>query len=278
MTTRFSKSRRNALKTLGLAITSLPWMLLASRHSGATSLNNSPPTTTVKANTPWLAGDTQLISVPYPDDNLFSMTDACRLSLTRPSTEGPCYLGVEGREDISLGFSGLPMMLCLQLVDESCKPLPGYLVEVWHCDRDGLYSGDESNSDDWDRFASRMCTKNDKNAEASTWFRGELTTNEQGRVNFKSCFPGWYPGRTTHIHFRVRKKAQGRDSVVSQFCFSDQFCDQLFTTHSLYRHRGKQDTSLKRDFILSRDNEGLIMNLKQNSDGSLLAYKRIVIE
>jgi protocatechuate 3,4-dioxygenase beta subunit len=236
----------------------------------------------VDANTDeWASGGTDLITLDYPDDTLFSSAGTCSLVLTERTTEGPCYLGVSEREDISDGQIGLPMMLCMQVVDQDCNPLEGYLVEVWHCNREGIYSGDETQSDDTSTFAGSFCTADDQEAESSTWFRGELTTDSSGRVNFKTCFPGWYSGRTIHIHFRIRLEYGGADYVVSQFCFDDSFCDDICTTHSLYSHRGAQNTPLSggNDTVFpDTDYEKFMMNTSKNDDGTLLGYKRVVID
>lgn len=232
------------------------------------------------ADVAWAAGGTDLITVDFPDDTLFDNAGTCTLSLTERTTEGPCYLGVEERQDISDGKTGLPMQLCLQLVDASCSPLQGYLIEVWHCDRAGIYSGDTSQSDDASTFAGNFCTGGDSAATSNIWFRGEQTTDANGRVNFASCFPGWYSGRTIHIHYRVRLTNGGSDYIVSQFCFTDTFCEEICTNHSLYASRGSQDTPLSggRDTVFpSSGYDEYIMNFSQNSDGSLLAYKRIMI-
>ena len=159
--------------------------------------------------------------------------------------------------------------------------MEGYLIEVWHCDRAGVYSGNTTDSDDVSTFAGSFCTGGDTEAEASTWFRGELTTNSNGRINLKSCFPGWYRGRTIHIHFRVRLEYGGSDYVVSQFCFDDDFAQDICTTHDLYMDRGVQDTPLAggSDTVFpAADYSDYLLNIEQNADGSLLAYKRIMID
>ncbi len=302
-----NSGRRKTLKYIGLSAVSIPLMGLngcgessgdsatsASSSSSSSSLSSASSGSSIASSsasssssqaatttTRWLSGNTSLITSDYPDDSLFANDEACTLtSLTETTTEGPCYLGVTEKEDISEGKSGLPMLLCMQLVDKNCNPLEGYLIEVWHCDNAGIYSGDETKSDDASTFAGTFCTAGDTAAEASIWYRGELTTNSSGRVNFKTCFPGWYSGRTIHIHYRVRKQNGGSDYVVSQFCFPDEFCEEICTTHELYASRGSQDTPLSggRDTVFPKTGyEQFIMNTAVNSDGSLLAYKRVMI-
>jgi protocatechuate 3,4-dioxygenase beta subunit len=276
-------SRRELIKRAGTLLMLGPVISLTSCQGvdQETSSSSGSGSTTVDATTDWASGGTGLITVDYPDDSLFESATVCALSLTQATTEGPCYLGVSELEDISEDRNGLPMMLCLQLVDQSCNPLEGYLIEVWHCDRSGVYSGDTSSSDDTTTFAGSFCTGGNSEAEASTWFRGEMTTDSSGRINLKSCFPGWYAGRTIHIHFRVRLPYGGSDYVVSQFCFSDAFAEEICTGHSLYSSRGVQDTTLASGSDTVFPDSGYdeyMLNLEQNSDGTLLAYKRIMIE
>lgn len=171
------------------------------------------------------------------------------------------------------------MQLCLQLVDSNCQPLAGHDIDVWHCDAEGIYSGDTTNSADAGSFAGDFCTAGDNEAQQSTWYRGKLTTDSNGRVNFKSCFPGWYRGRTIHIHYYVSNSA-GMSSVTSQFCFNDDFAREICTTHELYSSRGEQDTPLAggRDTVFpSSGYEGFLLTTEQNSDGTLLAYHTIQV-
>jgi protocatechuate 3,4-dioxygenase beta subunit len=167
------------------------------------------------------------------------------------------------------------MQLCLRVVNRSCQPLAGLEVEVWHCDVEGLYSGNTTGSSDAGRFAGSFCTGNDSDAVKARWFRGIAVTDSNGRVNFKSCFPGWYAGRTIHIHFRVRNN--NNDQVVSQCCFPDSLTEEICTTHPNYQSRGKQDTTLGtgRDNVFGSNYSDYLFNTARNSDGSMLAWKTI---
>ena len=71
----------------------------------------------------WASGGTELITVGYPADDIFTAANTCAVSLTQGTTEGPCYFQSDTGEDISLGLTGLPMQLCLQVIDTSCAPL-----------------------------------------------------------------------------------------------------------------------------------------------------------
>ena len=64
----------------------------------------------------WLIGGTTLITAAYPDDSIFDDGGNCEVNLTGSTTKGPCYFQDSTGEDISEGFNGLPMLLCLRLI------------------------------------------------------------------------------------------------------------------------------------------------------------------
>lgn len=281
-------SRRKVLQGL----LPLPAAALVTAACGGSSTGTGTTTTGAQATTPttaggtsatptgsWASGGTDLISVPYPDTSVFSAENACQIALTESTTEGPCYFQSDTGEDISTGLTGLPMQLSLQVIDSSCAPLGGLVVEVWHCDTAGVYSGDTSASGDAGRFAGDFCTAGDAEAEQSAWYRGQLTTDSEGRVNFKTCFPGWYSGRTIHVHFAVSDPS-GDTRVISQYCFPDEFTENICTTHELYAAHGVQDTPLAggTDSVFRSSNlDGFMFTTQQNSDGTLLAYSTIQV-
>ena len=227
----------------------------------------------------WAVGGTDLISVDDPTDDVFDAGGTCALALSSALTEGPCYYSVDVGEDISAGRTGLPMQLCLRLVDADCRPVADHLVEIWHADTRGLYSGDTSGSDDADRFRGDFCTSGDDDADSNTFFRGELTSDSSGRVNFRTCFPGWYATRTLHFHVAVSDPS-GERRIVSQMCFTDEFVTEITTGHELYADRGDQDTPLAAAsdrFFPARGFDEFVLTTQQNPDGTLLAYHTIML-
>ncbi len=252
----------------------------AAATAASTATAAAAPTATASTAGGWLSGGTNLITVDFPDTAIFDTGGTCNVSLTQETTLGPCYFEDDTGEDMSNGLSGLPMQLCLRLVDNNCQPLEGYTIEVWHCDNEGIYSGDTSESDDGSSFAGDFCTGGDEEAAVSTWYRGKLTTDSDGRVNFKTCFPGWYSGRTIHIHFAVSEDGGSTRNVISQFCFTDEFAKEICTTHELYSSRGEQDTTFAGgdNVFPSSGYEAFLMTTAQNPDGSLLAYHTIQID
>ncbi|MDC0739751.1 dioxygenase family protein [Polyangium mundeleinium] len=213
----------------------------------------------------WATGGTASMSGDYADP--FTDDPGATCALVCAMTLGPCYAKTIVRKDISEGSAGLPMRLALRVVDETCKPIEGAEVDVWHTAATGLYSGDDS---------VEMCTGNDAEALAARWFRGVQTTDANGRVDFDSCFPGWYSSRTIHIHFTVR--VGGNEYVTSQLFFPDELSDDIIASQPIYKDRGARDTTNENDTVISADAAAdYTLQTKKMSDGALLAWKTLVI-
>lgn len=228
--------------------------------------------------TSWLSGGTQAMQVEFPpasDPFASGLGNLC--SLTDSFTIGPCYFDVtDSQDDISEAQAGVPMTLALKLVDAQCSPIAGAQIEVWWCDALGRYSGDNTDSTGAvSSFNRSYCTGNDTDALAARWFRGIKTTDTNGNVYFKACFPGWYGGRTTHIHFRIVHN--GSQQLVSQFCFEDALCNDIYQNHSDYTGQAK-DTSNSTDSVFRASGyEDYVFEVERQWDNSILAYKAIQI-
>lgn len=119
---------------------------------------------------------------------------ACELS--PELTAGPYYLeDAAVRSDITEGRPGAPMTFAVQvLAHPGCEPLEGAVVDVWQCDAGGEYSGFNGNS----LSETQAQGTNDKR-----FLRGVQRTDAAGIATFTTIFPGWYEGRTVHIHLKV---------------------------------------------------------------------------
>jgi protocatechuate 3,4-dioxygenase beta subunit len=201
----------------------------------------------------------------YPDP-FAGASGSCPLHVF--STEGPCTEAADRvRKDISEAMPGLPMRLALEIVDPSCTPVAGATVKIWHTQISGRSSGDTPAP------ASCVFTPDDA---AKHSFRGVQTTDANGRVDFDSCFPGWYPGRTIHLHFTV--SANGK-SFTSQLVFDDALVTDVFTTHADYQARGLPDTRNADDGIATAAGiAAFTMATARMSDGAMLASKRIAVD
>ncbi|HXG75299.1 MAG TPA: intradiol ring-cleavage dioxygenase, partial [Gaiellaceae bacterium] len=128
--------------------------------------------------------------------------------LAPEQSEGPFWLDTDlVRRDLRDGKPGVPLELRLRVVDATtCRPLRGALVDVWHCDAAGVYSGVQG--------------------ARGRFLRGIQRTDARGLVTFRTIYPGWYPGRTVHVHVKV---ALGGNVVhTGQLYFPDALTDAVF--------------------------------------------------
>ena len=218
----------------------------------------------------WATGGTAAMTdkATYPDP-FASPTDTCPLVAT--TTAGPCTtLDELLREDVSEGWTGLPVRLALRVVDASCTPLPGVTVKIWHTNIEGSYSGETP--------SNGFCLLNQSYA-SQTFFRGIQVTDADGTVFFDTCFPGWYPGRAIHIHFQV--KDANRSYRVSQLFFPEDVTEDIFANHGEYAPYGQPDTSFATDSIVgaipSAERDRLILTVARMTDGAMLASKTVAI-
>jgi protocatechuate 3,4-dioxygenase beta subunit len=213
----------------------------------------------------WASGGTAVMTGNYPDPFTAGIGSTCMLY--KASTLGPCHAATVDRKDISEGVAGVPVRLAFLVVNASCQPVPGATVELWHTSPSGLYSGSD---------AVNLCTFGDSAARASRWFRGLQTADANGRVDFDTCFPGWYSGRTIHIHFTVR--ANGTGYLTSQLYFEDSLNDEIISSFSAYGARGAKNTPNANDGVLRQS--GLsdpYFQTKRMEDGAMLAWKTLVV-
>jgi len=162
-------------------------------------------------------------------------------------TAGPFPLDEQfDRRDITEGSEGHPLRLGLRVVDETCEPVPGAAVEIWHCDATGDYSA----------FTDGGGGKDE--GTGTTFLRGTQTANDEGIVEFLTIYPGWYTGRAVHIHLRVHLDDQ--TVLTSQLFFDEGYTDSVYSA-APYTEFGPADTSNAADAIAG-DPEG---------DGTLLS-------
>lgn len=103
---------------------------------------------------------------------------------------------------------GFTINITIKNTNASCAALKGALVDIWHCDKDGYYS---------EYGGTSMQTVN---YTAMHFLRGRQTTDDNGLVTFTSIFPGWYSGRSTHIHVHIYN-ASGTSLLVTQIAFPE---------------------------------------------------------
>ncbi|PCC69696.1 Dioxygenase [Nannocystis exedens] len=219
--------------------------------------------------TAWATGGTAAMTMKhcYPDPFAGGVTECALMCET---TAGPCTADAIERQDVSEGWSGLPVRLALRIVAaDTCEPLANAKVEIWHTQRTGVYSGVTP--------SGAFCYGDDPDAENHLYFRGTQTTGSDGRVDFDTCFPGWYGGRAIHIHFRVY--LDDALYATSQLFFSDDLNAEIFADHPEYSEFGQPDTTNETDNIIGGEDDktNYLLTVARMPDGAMLASKVIAI-
>ena len=176
--------------------------------------------------------------------------------IVRPEqTEGPYFVDERlNRSDIRMDPSdgavktGLPFEMAFrvhEIRDKNCMPLAGATVDVWHCDALGVYSDVRDRSFD---------------TRGKKFLRGYQTTDATGTARFMTIYPGWYPGRAVHIHFKIRTDPESRRGYefTSQIYFDDSFTDRIHAQPP-YAAKGKNRSRNQQDGIFQDGGEELIL-------------------
>ncbi len=146
---------------------------------------------------------------------------AAACALTPAAEEGPFYIDLERiRRNIVGGRSGVPLLLRVKVINSrTCKVIRGAAIDIWHADAIGRYSGESSDG-----------------TSGQTWLRGVQLTDSAGLAEFRSIYPGFYRGRTPHIHVKVHiggsangsELSGGRVSHTGQLYFAESVSDQVY--------------------------------------------------
>ncbi|MFT3910468.1 MAG: T9SS type A sorting domain-containing protein [Ferruginibacter sp.] len=105
------------------------------------------------------------------------------------------------RTNIVDAMAGIPYTFTIKVFGtDNCGIIPAYRVDVWHCNAHGYYSHYASGG--MNNGHSGQNSPGANNASL-IYCRGTAVTDSNGEVTFNTIFPGWYPGRTWHIHFAI---------------------------------------------------------------------------
>lgn len=196
--------------------------------------------------------------------------DAC--ILTSELTEGPYFLdGDLIRQDITDGRPGAPLRLRILVTDATtCQPLPNAAVDIWHCDAHGYYSGIEGNDPGPDADPTVVAEAADQR-----FLRGIQLTDAHGVAEFQTIYPGWYMGRTIHIHMKVLEDGaagqtyDGGTAVhTGQLFFDEALTEQVLQLEPYAGRPDDQRTTNDQDGILGdhADEPGFMLDLTPVSD------------
>jgi protocatechuate 3,4-dioxygenase beta subunit len=220
------------------------------------------------------SGGTLLLLGCSPSSATISRAERPRYPcVVRPaSTQGPYYVDEKlERSDIRSDPTdgtvreGTPLALTLNVSSVAigalrsaqgrlCAPLKGAIVDLWHCDALGVYS------DAVDRSFNTVGKK---------FLRGYQVTDKNGVAKFTTIYPGWYPTRAVHIHFKIRSPASAGRAYVftSQLYFDEGTSDRVYANPP-YAAKGKRTVSNITDRIYNAgDGSQLLLNVKPAKDG-----------
>ncbi len=184
-------------------------------------------------------------------------------------TEGPYFVDeMLNRSDIRIEPSdgsmieGVPLQLTFQVTQvngDTCEALEGAQVDVWHCDALGNYS--DVNAQGVDNTSKKF-------------LRGYQVTDELGTAAFTTVYPGWYRGRTVHIHFKIRTDPASDSGYefTSQLFFDEAMTDTIYAQKPYSTHTGR-DMLNADDGIYADDGETLTLDIVENDDKTIGGYK-----
>ncbi|MGI5158651.1 hypothetical protein [Microbispora sp. CA-102843] len=235
---------------------------------------------------------------------LFAGSNTC--VLTPATTQGPYYFDADKiRSDIREDRQGRRLKVAIKVQDsEKCEPMANAVVEIWHCDASGLYSGAEAQSNGQGGGGGAPGgpgggpggpppsgmpaggpsgpppsgmppggpgggpSANDGMADLTPtddkrYLRGAQVTDKNGIVEFTTIWPGWYRGRTVHIHAMVH--VGDERTLTTQVMFDEDLNAKVFKEQPYSTHTGR-DTLNDNDTIYK---PSMLMKVSEDGDGYL---------
>jgi protocatechuate 3,4-dioxygenase beta subunit len=178
--------------------------------------------------------------------------------VVRPAeTEGPYFvdeklLRSDIRSDPSDGSvrEGASLKITFaasRVTGNSCGPFAGLLVDVWHCDALGVYS--DVRDPGFQTTGKRF-------------LRGYQVTDATGLATFTTIYPGWYQGRTVHVHFKIRSDAAASTGLefTSQLFFDDTLTDKVHAAQP-YAQKGVRTLRNDGDGIYATGGDQLLLDV-----------------
>lgn len=216
--------------------------------------------------TSFSATGTQVLTATYAGSATYATSTSASLSVTvTASTTSSCSASIEGEEgpyfvdDSASGYlrsnilsnldgtetqTGVPLVLTIYVYDakNSCAAMQNVQVDIWSCNALGVYSAESSEA-----------------TTGQNWLRGYQLTDANGMVQFTTILPGWYSGRTNHIHLRFRSTYDETDdsgSNTMQLFFDQTLIDTLATSVTPYSQEGTDPTTNASDRVYTTEEAG----------------------
>ncbi len=186
--------------------------------------------------------------------------DVC--TLIPSETSGPFPLDLSAnpfyfRQDVRENRTGVKLNLKLKVIGvNNCQPMANLRVNIWQCDKDGNYSGYQTQT-------------------GLTYLRGYQMTDVHGEVNFVTVFPGWYNGRICHIHFQIFVSSVY--AAVSQLTFPIATKNAIYANNSGLYTKGPDPLGYNQDNIFSDGYALQLATLTPNPVEGYDAYLEVAI-
>lgn len=163
------------------------------------------------------------------------------------------------RQDVREGRAGILLNQKIKIIGtDNCLPMPNVRVNIWHCDKDGLYSGYGTES-------------------GKTYMRGYQITDANGEVNFTTILPGWYPGRICHIHFQAYVSSVY--AAISQLTYPIAEKNAIYTANAEVYTKGVDPLGFQNDGVFADGYTYQLATLTPNNDtGGYDSYLEVTIE
>jgi len=195
-----------------------------------------------------------------------SPSSSCKA--TTRLTRGPYLLpSSPRRSDIRDNVQGVPLKLELTVLNDLwCTPAPEFVVDIWHCDANGLYSGVDNIVFDPN---SLRVTDQAINMKDKKFLRGHQVTDDRGKVEFLTIYPGWYMPRLSHIHVRLIWRDVEWTALDTQLFLPAEVERNVYQTEP-YATRGANPTGVERDIVMKGDADSvrdLTVNLERDGEG-----------
>ena len=194
-------------------------------------------------------GDDDKSAAPASTATTSTSTERVDCLLAPEQTKGPYYVDNDLiRRDITDGKEGVPLELRLKVLNASSwSPIENATVEVWHCDALGRnYSGVDG-------------------AEGN-FLRGGQRSAKNGEATLRTIYPGWYQGRTTHIHVKVHV---GQAGLHTGQLYFDDSANAAVYKRAPYNSHGTPDTTNASDGIYQQGGKESTVALTRRGGGYL---------